>query len=229
MQRDAMAERLNLNASAPDLFISVSSDDAVAATREALSRYRGQVADIQVAPNLGRNLGPLLTLFGRELCTSYDIVGHLHTKKSAQLRNASFSESWNRFLLENLIGGGSGGAMADVILSSMEADPAIGVVMPDDPHVLAWTANRKFADDLAVRMNLGALPEQFNFPVGAMLWMRSAVLKKFVELGLGWEDYPPEPLPIDGTVLHALERLFGVVPATLGMTCAVTNVRGVSR
>ena len=59
--------------------------------------------------------------------------------------------------------------------------------------------------------------------------MRSAVLEKFAELDLSWGDYAPEPLPIDGTSIHAIERLFGVVPATMGMTCVVTNVRGVTR
>ena len=62
-----------------------------------------------------------------------------------------------------------------------------------------------------------------------MFWMRAAVFKRFVALGLTWDDYPPEPLPIDGTMVHAIERLFGIVPATMGMTCAVTNVRGLTR
>ena len=75
-------------------------------------------------------------------------------------------------------------------------------------------------------MKLGDLPEQFNFPVGSMFWARSSVLSKFVELDLAWGDYPPEPIPIDGTMVHAIERLFGVVPATMGMSCAVTNVPG---
>jgi lipopolysaccharide biosynthesis protein len=78
-------------------------------------------------------------------------------------------------------------------------------------------------------MKLGALPAEFNFPVGSMFWMRSSVLTKFVELDLAWPDYAPEPLPIDGTIVHAIERLFGVVSAALGMTCAVTNVSGLTR
>jgi lipopolysaccharide biosynthesis protein len=48
-------------------------------------------------------------------------------------------------------------------------------------------------------------------------------------LDLTWSDYPTEPVPYDGTLLHAIERLFGVVPGKMDMTCAVTNVRGVTR
>ena len=107
--------------------------------------------------------------------------------------------------------------------------PVIGIVFPDDPHVIAWTKNRRIAEDLAARMQLGTLPAEFNFPVGSMFWMRSSVLMKFVELDLAWRDYASEPLPIDGTIVHAIEPLFGVAPAVLGLNCAVTNVRGLTR
>jgi lipopolysaccharide biosynthesis protein len=55
------------------------------------------------------------------------------------------------------------------------------------------------------------------------------VLERFVGLNLVWEDYPTEPLPIDGTMLHAIERLFGIVPGHDGKTSLVTNVRDVNR
>jgi glycosyltransferase involved in cell wall biosynthesis len=224
-----IAERLRLNASAPDLFISATSEHAAAQTREALSGYRGRIVEVEVTPNLGRDIGPLLTQFGRTLSASYDVIGHLHTKKSVLLENPSFAEAWNMFLLENLVGGKRSGPMLDLILASMASDPAIGIVFPDDPHVLSWTGNRNHADALAARMKCEELPEQFNFPIGAMFWTRSAVLKRFVELGLVWGDYEPEPLPVDGMMAHAIERLFGVVPGVMGMTCAVTNVRGLTR
>jgi glycosyltransferase involved in cell wall biosynthesis/SAM-dependent methyltransferase len=228
-QLPAIAERLALNASTPDLFVSVSSDEAAAQTQKSLSDYRGRIVELRITPNLGRDIGPLLTEFGGALCATYDIIGHLHTKKSAILANSELSEAWNVFLLENLLGGKRGGAMLDSILASMASDPAIGMVFPDDPHVLSWTGNREIADEIASRLGLGDLPEQFNFPIGTMFWARSAVLSKFVELDLTWSDYPTEPAAYDGTLLHAIERLFGVVPAKMGMTCAVTNVRGLTR
>ena len=228
-QLTEILERLNLNASAPDLFISVVTLEAAAAVREAVSVYRGRLVDLKITPNIGRDIGPLLTQFGRALCAGYEIVGHLHTKRSAHVADRSVVEAWNNFLLENLIGGERGHAMLDAILSTIELDPGIGIVFPDDPHVIGWTKNRKYAEDLVARMKLGQLPEQFNFPVGSMFWIRSPVLAKLVELELEWDDYAPEPLPFDGTIQHACERLFGVLPATIGMTCAVTNVRGVTR
>src|SRR5271166_3977500 len=228
-QMAGILKRLNLNSSAPDLFISVVTPEAAAQAREAAEAYRGRLVDLQITPNLGRDIGPFLTQFGRALRDGYDIVGHLNTKKSMHVKDRPFAEAWNSFLLENIVGGEHGGAMLDAILATMELDPAIGIVFPDDPDVIGWTKNRKFAETPAARMKCGELPEHFNFPVGSMFWIRSAALAKFVELELGWRDYAPEPLPIDGTIVHAIERLFGVVPAALGMTCAVTNVRGLTR
>ena len=227
-QLPGIINRLNLNASVPDLFISVVTPKLAEQAREAASAYRGRLVDLQITPNMGRDIGPFLTQFGRALCEGYDIVGHLHTKKSAHLTDRGWAEAWNTFLLENLIGGERGGAMLDEILSVMQLDPAVGIVFPDDPHVIGWTKNRKYADALAARMKCGELPEHFNFPVGSMFWMQALVLAKFAELELQWCDYAPEPLPIDGTIVHAIERLFGVAPASLGMTCAVTNVRGLN-
>ncbi len=228
-QLTEIVERLSVNASTPDLFLSVSSRETASQARAALSGYRGRIVQVEITPNRGRDIGPLLTEFGRALCASYDVIGHLHTKSSARFVEPQIAETWNAFLLENLLGGKRGGAMLDAILSSMMSRPAIGIVFPDDPHVLSWTGNRRHAEELADRMGCGKLPEHFNFPVGSMFWGRSSVLSRFVALDLQWSDYPLEPLPVDGTMLHAIERLFGVVPAAMGMACAVTNVRGVTR
>ncbi len=224
-----VVERLNLNQTAPDLFVSAVTEEAASESKAALLSYKGGVAEVRVTPNRGRDLGPFLTEFGGLLCSSYDIIGHLHTKKSTHVGDRPFAEAWNIFLLENLIGGSHGGKMLDVILSEMASNPEIGIVYPDDPHVVSWTKNRKIANKLSERMGLSALPEQFNFPVGSMFWARSAVVQKFVDLELNWNDYPLEPVPIDGTLIHAIERLFGVVPAAVGLTSAVTNIRGVTR
>lgn len=220
--------RLAANAAQPDLFISAPEAE-VNAVREIVGGYKGKVMDVQAVPNRGRDIGPLLTAFGRRLVAEYDWIGHVHTKKAPQLEDRAFVEAWSNFLLENLIGGTEGGPMLDRIIAEVLADPTIGIVYPDDPYVMSWTENRGAAESLAHRMGIAMLPCQFNFPMGTMFWMRAPVLKRFVALDLTWDDYPAEPLPTDGTMLHALERLFGVVPELVDKATLVTNVRGVTR
>jgi lipopolysaccharide biosynthesis protein len=220
--------RLEANATKPDLFVSAPKS-IVESLPDAFSGYKGKVVDMQAVPNRGRDIAPLLTMFGRRLVKEYDVIGHFHTKKSPHIDNRKMAETWFDFLLENLIGGAKGGPMLDRILAEMSLEPKIAIAYPDDPHVISWTENRGAAENLALRMGLGMLPDQFNFPMGNMFWIRSSLLTRFLDLDLTWDDYPAEPLPIDGTMLHAIERLLGVVAELDGNATLVTNVRGVSR
>lgn len=220
--------RLELNKIRPDLFISVKDELSLQQTREILSGYVGDIVDIKVTPNIGRNIGPLLTAFGKQLIDNYDFIGHLHTKKSLDIGNHDFVAIWNNFLLENLLGGNFGGQMMDVIISTMVGNKNLDIVFPDDPYAVSWNANILIAEQIALKLDISKLPQEFNFPVGAMFWIRSSLLKRFVDLGYSWEDYPSEPLSYDGTMLHALERLFGAIVFE-NMKYAVTYVPGVTR
>ena len=222
-------KRLEVNKIRPDLFVSVKDNNSINLVKKALSNYSGNIADIQIVPNRGRDIGPFLTVFGKQLVKDYDIIGHIHTKKSLDITDRSIGSLWNNFLLENLLGGNNGGCMADAIISSINNNKNIGIVFPDDPHVIGWTKNRQIAEIIATQLGISELPDEFNFPVGTMFWICSSVLKRFVDLDLQWEDYPPEPLLYDGSILHAIERLFGIVCTSENMRYAVTHVPGVTR
>lgn len=221
--------RLRINRLKPDLYVSVKDAKSKNWVERILEEYSGRVCAVEVVPNIGRDIGPLITFFGDRLVESYEIVGHVHTKKSLHAHDAEMVNHWVHFLLSGVVGGPEAGPMIDRIATEFEADSMLGVVYPDDPHVFGWTSNRGHADALARRMGLGQLPSAINFPAGSMFWMRSSVLKMFVDLDLNWNFYPLEPLPSDGTVLHALERLFGVVPELTGWKTAVTYTRGIGR
>jgi glycosyltransferase involved in cell wall biosynthesis len=208
-------DALEGNTVRPDLYISVPSDKVLTMVAARLGQYLGKVAKIAVVPNRGRDIGPLLTAFGAQLCQGYDIIGHMHTKKTSDVADSSVGETWHRFLLANLLGGQH--AMADRIVSRMAADDSVGIVFPADPNVPGWDKNREYGESLAPRLGLSELPDEFNFPVGTMFWVKANVLSPFVDLKLDWEDYPAEPLPYDGSILHALERLFPIVAAHRGM------------
>jgi len=220
--------RLSCNRICPDLFVSVTNEKNRELVASELKDYQGTVVDMQIVPNRGRDIGPFLTIFGQTILANYDYVGHIHTKKSADVQDVAMGKRWYRFLLENLLGGKSR-PMADSILATMQDDPSIGMVFPDDPYIVGWTANRTAAESFAVCMGLQQLPEHFNFPVGTMFWARTSALAPLINLQLGWDDYPEEPLPYDGTFLHALERLFPLSLPAEHLRIATTNVVGLTR
>lgn len=220
--------RIRKNATRPDLFVSVRDAFAKAQVLKTLEDYDGKVIAVDIVPNRGRDIGPFLMTFGATLTRDYELIGHIHTKHSGHA-DRSVVDVWRNFLMENLLSGDNSGPMMDTILSQMTRNPAWGIVFPDDPAVLGWDDNRRSAELLAQKMKLGPLPDQFNFPAGTMFWIRSRALQPFVNLNLKFDDYPSEPLPIDGSLLHSLERLFGVIPRAMGMECALTSVPGVTR
>lgn len=220
--------RLNANERHPDLYISVSSEVSKHAISGVMKNYKGTVADIQIVPNRGRDIGPLLTVFGRRMVDNYDVIGHFHTKKSLWSGDDALGQAWFSFLLENLIGGYY--PMLDIILSRMEADNTIGLIFAEDPNIYGWSANYKYAAKLARRLTLlERVTEHFNFPTGNMFWAQSKAIKPLIDLGLNWEDYPEEPIPIDGSLLHAIERLTPFIIEKAGFRVAVTHVAHVTR
>jgi glycosyltransferase involved in cell wall biosynthesis len=221
-------ERLNQNRVRPDLFVSVPTQAVREEVQALLAKdYSGRMIDIQVVPNRGRDIGPFLTAFGTSMLDYYAVVGHLHTKKTADIKDEEMAKLWRLFLLENLLGGTSN--MADILLGRLTADSSIGIVFPDDPNIVGWGKNRPYAQALGQRLGLHQLPECFLFPIGTMFWARVDALRPLFDLHLDWKDYPAEPLPYDGSVLHALERLLPLVAAKQGFRSVLTHVPEITR
>ncbi|KXU91591.1 hypothetical protein CR51_31815 [Caballeronia megalochromosomata] len=218
---------LNKNSIRPDLFVSIGDTTDRSLIDSALKAYAGSVVDVKVVPNVGRDIGPFLSEFGEVIAGAYDIVGHLHTKKTVDLETTIVGKNWYRFLILNLLGGEN--KMADIIVGQLANDRSLGLVFADDPHEVGWGKNKPFAESIARQLRIDVLPKYFSFPVGTMFWARVNALQPLFDLRLGWADYPVEPLPYDGSTLHALERLLPFVVAKQGYRFATSNVSGVSR
>jgi glycosyltransferase involved in cell wall biosynthesis len=222
--------KIDANGARCDLLLSTDETGKARILRKATAQYRRGEVDIRVFPNRGRDIGAFLTAFGEDIASRYAIVGHVHGKRSPTAGGQSdprLGDRWREFLWQNLLG--ERHAMMDAIVARMAADPTLGLVFPDDPHLCDWRENRENAQALAARMGMtGPLPPFFDFPIGTMFWARSAALKPLFDLKLARDDYPPEPIPYDGTILHAIERLLPFVAQHAGYRVATTHVPGVT-
>ncbi|MCT0218889.1 rhamnan synthesis F family protein [Synechococcus sp. CS-1329] len=162
---------------------------------------------VVVLSNRGRNLGPLLVDLHARL-QAYDLVLHLHTKKSS---HESIGASWLAELLEELLGDAN---QTSSIQRAFAADPRLGLVMPGTAAsvraVVNWGANFEVSRLICQQ----CLPDwqldpqaPLVFPAGMMFWFRPQALSGLAAACQHLQPLPPEPLGIDGTVLHALERL----------------------
>ena len=221
-------DRLSSQSLPLDLLISVPGNEAAENVAAWTDGYANGTVDIRQVPNRGRDIGPLLTEFSKPILQNYDVIGHLHTKKSGDVKDAKIGQQWFTFLLENLVGGQS--PMASIILDRMARDEKLGLIFPDDPNFVGWNANRGQAEKLALHLGDVALPgEHFNFPVGTMFWARTQAIEPLLSRQFTWDEYPEEPLPYDGTMLHAIERLLPAIASHRGYRHALTNVPGVTR
>ena len=211
------------NISRPTLLISVTTETARSAVDDLLASTYDGPAEIRIVPNRGRDLGPLFTGFRDEIMQRFDIVGHIHTKKSPHIGTSG--SRWFQFLLEHAIGGKA--PMLDIALSAMCNDARIGMIFPDDPQAIGWTNNRLEAEKIASHMPPLAWREAFVFPAGSVFWARTEAIKPFFALDWTWDDYPQEPLPVDGTMLHAVERLLPFVVEVGGYRLVLSHVPGI--
>jgi glycosyltransferase involved in cell wall biosynthesis len=218
-------QRLAANTSPCDLLLSTDDERKAEVLRATTQGYGGEVV-IRVVPNRGRDIGAFLTAFAGDIVGRYDIVGHIHGKRTRH-EAAFLGETWREFLWQHLIGDLH--PMLDIVMDRFAEDRGLGMVFAGEPHLSDWDGNLDIAKVLARRVGLAeALPPYFDFPVGTMFWARTQALRPMFDLALGWEDYPEEPLPIDGTILHALERLLPFVARHAGYRYATTHVPGVT-
>lgn len=219
-----MLERLARNRARPDLFLTTDSEAKVAALRAATAGYPAAV-EIAVVPNLGRDIGPYLTALREPLLSGgYDVFFHVHGKKTKG-RRRNIGDPWRTFLWENMIGGEH--AMLDAILARFATDPGVGLAYPEDGHVLDWGRNaaviEKLRRDLALDEPMTAY---VDFPIGNMFAARPAALAPLLALDLKWSDYPREPVPDDGTLLHGLERIIPLAVRKAGYRVVAVRVPG---
>lgn len=221
--------RLGPNECVPDIYITVDSPAKEQAVRKVLEEMVLPQAQVSLQPNVGRDVYPFLALC-ETLVDRYDLIGHVHTKKSPHVTDGSdLVERWRELLLGNLLGSAHEERMVDRIVAHFCAHPETQIVFPDDPHVMGWGKNLAMAQQLVSPEEFASLPKQFDFPVGTMFWARSAYMSRFVDMNIPGRFTPEEPLPIDGTELHALERLLGAEVSRGDLRYALTYVPGLNR
>ena len=160
---------------------------------------------VKKAQNRGRDLAPLIVDFGKNLL-NYDYVAHIHTKKSL---HSPYLNDWFEDIMDTLLGSQS---TILQIFNLLSGDAKFVYPAPNEKVLIdksGWADNYDLAKKLLPQL-LGKKIDAYplvEFPQGSMFWAKSSVLSKFLGLKLKYSDFPAEPIPADGTMLHVLERL----------------------
>lgn len=197
------------------LFVSVTSAGAADRVRKLLAGLTLGELDIRVVENRGRDLAPLFVDFF-EAIQKYDVCLHLHTKKSVEKQD--FGTRWLSDLGLKLF---SSSPFIQNTIRLFETDPSIGMIGPKPygpiRRFMGWGANHEAASNLVRKLGSSiALPPPgsiLDFPAGSFFWFRPSAFGEMHRLGLTTRSFPAEPIPDDGTVAHALERVLPMIVA----------------
>lgn len=219
---EEFAGYLNHMPCAFDLFVTTDSEEKAERLRQVLADVE-QVGrlEIEAVGNHGRDVMPFLAQM-RRVIDDYDLVCHIHTKKSLY---DEYGKDWRSYLLQNVMG--SKDAITD-ILNLFASDEKLGVVFPQTFHVveknIEWGSNREIAEQALKLVGVEAeLPDDVVFPAGNMHWVRTEAVREIFDAKLESLYSPEDDEKIDGTVMHAVERLWLYVAAAHGYGYKVTR------
>jgi len=172
--------------------------------------------------NRGRDISALLVAMRTELL-KYDYFCFIHDKSP----NREYLTGDGKLWVENLWGNTlANESYIYNVLELFKANEKLGVLSPPEPfgeyhaHYYGdtWYDNYENTVQLAekLKLNVDIARDKEVFMLGTVFWARTAALRKLLEVQWKYEDFPEEPLPIDGTISHAVERIFGYVAQDAG-------------
>ena len=215
-----------------DLLVSTDQPDKKVALEAAADRagLAGRCRVVLVE-NRGRNFGPLVTVFAPDILR-YDIVLHVHTKKS--LFSGAEQTRWRDEIYRTLF---ANAACARLAVALLDEDPRIGLFFPEtSKHIVywahSWLANIGAGYGLLDRLGLpyDGFDEYLDYPVGGMFWARVDALRPLLTAGLTPHDFPEEHGQTDGTLAHAIERVVPLVCRSQGYKAVCFDYdRGLAR
>ena len=206
-----------------DVIITTDSEQKKLRLEEVFRNGPWQSVRILLIQNRGRDVSALLVA-AAPLLAPYEYVCFVHDKKATQLSWGLTGAAFSERCFANLLASRD---YVENILSLFEKEPRLGLLMPPPPNHgtyyctlgVEWSSN--YENTLALYHSLGlqvpiAPDREPISPLGTMFWFRPAALKKLLDRGWDYADFPPEPNGEDGTLLHAIERLYGFVAQDAG-------------
>ncbi|SEI47979.1 rhamnosyltransferase [Lachnospiraceae bacterium A10] len=197
-----------------DIYITTNTEQKKKKIEEAFSVLPNKV-DVRLSPNRGRDVGPFL-VESRDYIYDYDYICHTHDKKVGQLKPGSVGASFSHRCFENVL---RSREMVENVIETFENNPRMGIIMPPPPNHseyfftlgLEWGMNfgvtKDLAEELGIHVNMDEKKEPIA-PLGSVFWARTDALRKIFDRPWTYEDFPEEPVADDGTILHAVERMY---------------------
>ena len=202
-----------------DLFVSVCGDNSDAIRGIILKDYPDSF--VCKFENRGRDIGPFMEIYP-VIAEHYRYICKIHSKKSPHL---SAGDVWRQSLYSELLG--SPLRVAE-IKTLFDQFPTIGLIAPEGQLLRCQSyLDLNMGKVVEISKKIGVNdPEKFDhdFPAGSMFWFKVDALKLLLSLDINQESYEKEQGQLDGTLAHALERVFPLASSVAGFQTVDTHI-----
>lgn len=173
--------------------------------------------------NRGRDVGALLVTF-KPYISQYEYICFTHDKKEKTAAQKSFSDQFVECIWSNLL---YSEEYIENVLGLFEKNSSLGLLLPPmytGDYSTAWLANdwgMNFENTCLLAEYIGIdtsllIEDQPPAAYGTAFWARTISLKKLFSHTWKYDDFLSEPLPNDGEINHAIERILQYVVVDAG-------------
>lgn len=201
-----------------DVYITTNTEAKKRLIETAFEQMNVAKVEVILIGNRGRDISALL-VGCKDFLLDYDYVCFAHDKKTKQLEPYIKGESFAYKCFENVL---KNSHFVNNIINTFEENPRLGIMSPPPPNHAdfyptigcEWSNNFnttvQLADKLKLKVNMDPNKEPIA-PLGTMFWFRPKALATLINYEWKYEDFPKEPNNNDGTILHAIERIYPFV------------------
>lgn len=199
-----------------DFYITTTSEETEKAIINAF-KNKNLNFECKVRPNVGVAMSTLWVTYADVVTKGdYEYICYFHDKKSPYGDYSVQGEQFAVRCYDNLFGTEE---IVKNIINLFEDNPRLGMIGPPEPYNGAyfmcssktWYINQENTKQIAKKLNINVDINPNIVPIaplGDMFWFRADALKKAIGHNLDYDFFDVE-YKNDGTILHAIERIYG--------------------
>ena len=198
-----------------DVYITTNSQEKKGKIEQIFRSIPAASLEVRVVENRGRDVSAYL-IGARDVLERYDYVCLYHDKKTLQTKPGSVGIGFSYKCTENLFPTRD---FVENVIRLFADNPRLGMLSPPPPHHAAyffvisnpWSQNYHLTARLCKLLGFDVPISREKIPLaplGTCFWCRGTAMAPLLRWPWSYEDFPPEPNNPDGTLLHAIERIY---------------------
>jgi len=222
---DLLEDSLHYASSMPDnsdIYITTQNEETANAIKKAFSKLPQHI-EVRIIENRGRDVASLIVGCA-DVIDKYQYICFYHDKKTKQVQPESIGQSFSYKVSESTL---ATKEFVQNVLYTFDQNKRLGMLSPFEPNHSVfnntigkeWGPNFDNTVDIAKKLGIHVPMKEDKPPVaplGTVFWFRSSAMKKLIDYKWKYDDFPEEPNGIDGTILHAIERVYPFVVQDAG-------------